>query len=551
MTFFDYILSAVKQKLGAENLALEIPKEKSFGDFSTNIAMLGAKAERKNPREVAASLLPKIQELPFAESVEIAGPGFINIKIKDDLIIQYAHDDGVEKTSRPLTICLDYGSYNVAKALHVGHLRGSIVGDTFYRIARHLGHKPISYNHMGDWGKPMALVIAWIIKKFPRDWNKPDFKIDEDEFNGYYPAASAHAAENPDFMAQVLQIKKDFQDGNAEYGALYDKFMTISLAQMDEVVKRLGILPFDRNLGEMNAAKYLPEVEKILRKKNLLTPSDGATIINLKTESDTAPMPPLMFYDSRGADTYDSTDIATIYYRKITDAPDKIIYFTDYRQQLHFKQVFRAADMAGIFPLDGLEFPYYGGINGADGKPFKTRGGNVATLSDVIDSVDEAARARGQGLPDKTIKMIALAALKFNDLMHDVKSDYIFDPAAVVNFEGRTGPYILYTAVRLNSALKKSAFAAKDLKITNISDSFERDLLLKILDFPRTVRAAFEKRAPDILANYTYDLCQLANGFYHNCKISDDANRTAIAKKAADALAVCINLMGMEVPEEM
>jgi arginyl-tRNA synthetase len=462
---------------------------------------------------------------------------------------------------------LDYGSYNVAKSLHIGHLRTGIVGDTFNRIAKHLGHKTISYNHIGDWGRPMALVIAWIMKKFPNDWNASDFKIDEKELNDYYPAANAYAKENPEFLEQVLQIKKEFQDGHPEYFALYEKFLKISLGAMADVVRRLNMMPFDNNLGEANASKYLAPVEKILREKKLLVPDDGAQIVIVKRDTDSAPMPPFMFLDSRGADTYDSTDLAALYYRKITDAPDKIIYMTDYRQRLHFEQLFRVASMSGIFPADGLEHMYFGGINGADGKPFKTRDGGAAGLLDIIKMVDDAARARvaesGKNLADETVEAIALAALKFNDLMHDLKSDYIFDPDAVTQFEGRTGPYILYTAVRLNSVLKKveerRVQSAGELTINSeLLNDDERNLLLAILDFDRTINAAFDKRATDMLANYTYDLCQAINTFYHNCPILREdvpadvqAHRLGIIRAAIDTLSTVIDLMGLKIPTEM
>jgi arginyl-tRNA synthetase len=549
MAFYDSVLDAVRKKLGIENLTLEVPREKSFGDFSINAAMRLAKIENRPPREIAAALLPKIQEIPFIESADIAGAGFINIKIKNDFIAESVGNP-MPAADNPQTIDLDYGAYNVAKALHIGHLRASIAGDTFNRIARFLRHRTISYNHIGDWGRPMALVIAWIIKTFPNDWNKPDFEINADELNDYYPAADALAKEDPEFLARVLSIKKEFQDGRADYFALYEKFLKISLDMIDGAVRRMNILPFDNELGEKNAAKHIAPVEKILREKNLLKTSDGAVIVELKREDDTAPMPPFMFFDSRGADTYDTTDLAALYYRKTTDNPDKIIYLTDYRQKLHFEQLFRVAEMSGIFPIEKLEHLYFGGINGTDGRPLKTRDGSAAMLSDIMDMVEEAVRDRAPELPEASIKTIALAALKFNDLMHDIKSDYIFDPAAVVSFEGRTGPYILYTAVRLNSALGKSG-TAPDGENLKIDDEFERGLLIKILEFPRAAQNAFDKRAPDILANYTYDLCQSANAFYHNRRISDDKNAAIVARKAAETLGACIDLMGLGIPPEM
>ena len=568
MNLYKYVSDAINEKLGT-NVNLETPRNREFGDFSTNAAMAMAKSTGKNPRELAAEIAPKLAELDFVESTSVAGPGFINIKLKDEFIWNAAAQPQAPKTSTPTTIDLDYGAYNVAKSLHIGHLRTSIVGDTFNRIAKLLGHKTYSWNHIGDWGKPMALVIAWIERLHPElpyflDNFDPetdvDFEINPSELNTYYPAASSFAKENPDFQAHAQEIKAKFQDGHAGYFALYEKFLKISLDMMNDTVKRLNILPFDYDLGERNAAQYLPDVEKILRAKNLIEPSDGAEVIIVKRDTDNKPMPPYMWTDSRGADTYDSTDLAAVYCRKKTDNPDKIIYFTDLRQSLHFEQLFRASELSGIFDYNNFEHIGYGTINGRDGKPFKTRDGNAAGLDDIIDAVNEAVQARvtesGKTLDNDTISAIALAAVKFNDLMHDVRSDYIFDPAAVTSFEGRTGPYILYTAVRLNSVLKRATFASDSNYMPMCAE--ERNLMIGILDFERTVHTAFENRATDMIANYAYDLCQLINTFYHNCPILRDdipenirAGRLHIVQVALNTLTKTIDLMGLKIPSEM
>lgn len=568
MNLYKYVSESVNDKLGfAANL--EVPRNRDFGDFSTNAAMVMAKSAGKNPRELAAEIMPKLRELDFVADASIAGPGFINIKLRDDFLWNAAIAPQTPRTDTPMTIDLDYGAYNVAKSLHIGHLRTSIVGDTFNRIARLLGHRTYSWNHMGDWGKPMALVIAWIERLHPelpyfRDDFDPatpvDFEIDPAELNTYYPAASTFAKENPEFQSHAQDIKAKFQDGHAGYFALYEKFLKVSLNMMNDTVRRLNILPFDYDMGERNAAKYLDDVEKILRKKNLIQESDGAQIIVVKKESDNAPMPPYMWTDSRGADTYDSTDLAAVYCRLHTDNPDKIIYFTDMRQSLHFEQLFRASELSGLFKYENMEHIGYGTINGADGRPFKTRSGNAAGLDDIIDAVNNAVAARvresGKTLDTETVDMIALAALKFNDLIHDVRSDYIFDPDAVTSFEGRTGPYILYTAVRLNSVLRRGGNVT-DAKMDKLSAD-ERNLLIEILDFERTIHTAFNNRATDILANYTYDLCQLINTFYHNCPIMRDdvdtatrAQRLAIATAAYRTLGTAIDLMGLKIPHEM
>ena len=568
MNLYKYVSNAINETLGTK-VNLEVPRNRDFGDFSTNAAMVMAKSAGKNPRELALEIVPKLNELSFVAETSVAGPGFINIKLKDEFIWESATQPQNPKSETTQTIDLDYGAYNVAKSLHIGHLRTSIVGDTFNRVAKLLGHKTFSWNHIGDWGKPMALVIAWIEKLHPdlpyfQDNFDPttrvDFEINPSELNTYYPSASALAKQDPEFQAHAQEIKAKFQDGHAGYFALYEKFLKISLEMMNETVQRLNILPFDYDLGERNAAKYLPDVEKVLRAKNLIEESDGAEVIVVKKESDNKPMPPYMWTDSRGADTYDSTDLAAVYCRKLTDNPDKIIYFTDLRQGLHFEQLFRAAQLSDIYDYSNLEHIGYGTINGNDGKPFKTRDGNAAGLDDIIDAVNEAVKTRvsesGKSLDDDTINAIALAAVKFNDLMHDVRSDYIFDPASVTSFEGRTGPYILYTAVRLNSVLKRATFESDATYMPMTSD--ERNLLIGVLDFERTVLTAFENRATDMIANYAYDLCQLINTFYHNCPILRDdvpveirAGRLHIVQRAHETLTKTIDLMGLKIPKEM
>ena len=569
MNLYKYVSNAINNKLGF-SANLETPRNRNFGDFSTNAAMVMAKSASKNPRELAAEILPKLSELDFVENASIAGPGFINIKLRDDFIWEAAGKPHDSKSDTPLVIDMDYGSYNVAKSLHIGHLRTSIVGDTLNRIAKRLGHKTISYNHMGDWGRSMGLVIAWIKRNHP-DWPffQKDFNPDADyskyampvdELDTYYPSAAALAKTDEEFMEEARAITAELQRGHPGYNALYNVFLPISLESMMETVKRLNIMPFDRNLGEKNAAQYIEPVEKMLREKNLLVKSDGAEVIVVKKDTDTAPMPPVMFYNSRGAVPYDATDIMALYYRKITDNPDKIIYLTDIRQKLHFEQLFRVAEITGLFPPENLEHIGYGTINGADGKPFKTRDGNAAGLNDIIEMINEAVQKRvaesGKNLTPETIDAIALAALKFNDLMHDLRSDYIFEPESVTSFEGRTGPYILYTAVRLNSVLKKAANVS-DSNLKSLSED-ERNLLIETLDFERTVQSAFDNRATDLIPNYAYDLCQLINTFYHNCPILRDdideetrAQRLKITRIARDTLASAIDLMGLKIPEEM
>lgn len=550
MNLYKYVSNAINEKLGF-SANLETPRNRNFGDFSTNAAMAMAKSAGKNPRELANEILPKLKELDFVAEASVAGPGFINIKLKDDFIWNAANEPQSPTSTEPKKIDLDYGGYNVGKALHIGHLRTSIVGDTFNRIAKYLGHKTKSYNHIGDWGRPMGLIIAWIL-----EYGMP---TSADELNKIYPASTARAKEDENWLARAKEITAELQAGNQQYRKIYDDFMKISLAQMDEVLKRLNLLPFDATMGERGVAQYVAETQKILEDKKLLVESDGAKIVNVRTDDDTAPIPPLMFRTSSDTQTYAAADLSAIYYRTKTDSPDIIGYFTDSRQNLHFQQVFRVAKMAGLTNAE-LFHTGFGALTGSDGKPFKTRDGGVAELLDILDMVNEAVTTRvkssGKNLDKETIEEIALAAVKFNDLLHDVKSDYVFDPNQITSFEGRTGPYILYTAVRLNSVLKKAG-ELPEATLGTLSED-ERNLLVEVLDFERTVQTAFVNRATDMIANYAYDLCQLVNTFYHNCPILRDdvdaairAQRLQIVKIARNALAKAIDLMGLKIPEEM
>lgn len=550
MNLYKYVSDAINDKLGVV-VKLDVPRNREFGDFATNAAMVMAKSAGKNPRELAAQLLPCLRELDFVADVSVAGPGFINIKLRDDFIWHAAGTEQNPHADTAMKIDLDYGGYNVGKALHIGHLRTTIVGDTFNRIAKSLGHTTKSYNHIGDWGRPMGLIIAWIM-----EYGMPD---NATELNKIYPASTARAKSDDAWLARAKEITAKLQSGDAECKRIYDAFMKISLGQMDAVLHRLNVLPFDATMGERGVAEYVPEMQKILESQNLLTLDDGAMIVNIKRDDDRAPMPPLMFRTSADTQTYAAADLSAIYYRTKTDKPDVIGYFTDSRQNLHFQQVFRAAQLAKITDAE-LFHTGFGALTGPDGKPFKTRDGGVAELLDILDTARDAVRARiadaGKQLDDETIDAIALAAVKFNDLIHDVRADYVFDPNQITSFEGRTGPYILYTAVRLNSVLRRAG-NTPDAELTELT-SDERNLLIAVLDFERTVQSAFDNRATDQIANYAYDLCQLINSFYHNCPIlrddvsaPDRARRLKIASTARNTLAQAIDMMGLKIPNEM
>ncbi len=562
-------------------LTFQISNRPDLSDFQSNDAMKLAPALKMKPVDLANKIIEEIKKHSEFSEVSVAGPGFINVKISDEFI-QKALEKFIKnnkinfkKTDKPLTIDMDYGAYNVAKALHIGHLRTSIVGDTMNRISGFIGHKVISYNHIGDFGRPMGIVIAYIETIHP-DWPyfKPDFNenmdtsdciIRPEELDAFYPNGNVLAKENPEFMERARKITADFQSGHLAYNALYNKFLKISLAEMEKVLESLNLLDFTYWYGEKNASKYVPEVEKLLNKKHLLRKDDGAMIVEVATDEDTAPMPPLIFENSRSGQTYQASDLGAIYFRIKNDNPDFIWYFTDARQSLHFNQVFRVAEKIGLISTDKLKHCAFGSINGANGKPFATRDGNVPSLQGIIQMVDEAVQTRvdeaGKNLDKDTIHKIAVSALKFNDLIHEVKSNYIFDLDSLTSFEGRTGPYILYTSVRLNSILKR----ATNQPYQQNSDSwdgkisiYERDLMLTILNFQKTIYRAFDNIAPDVLANYIYDVATKINLFYHNSPVLRDdipnnlfAFRLDLIQKSKIILDTAIGLLGIGIPDEM
>ena len=308
----DYITPQI-----LNNIAIEIPKVRDFGDFSTNIAMLLTKSIGKKPRDIAEIMVPYLEKLSNVANVSIAGPGFINLKLKDEYIKRMALTDNLNPDTQKIQkIDLDYGGYNVGKTLHIGHLRTTVVGDTFNRIARFLGHKTKSYNHMGDWGRPMGLIIAWILENgMPQN---------VDDVNRMYPASSTRAKEDPGWLEKGQKITVELQSGNEEYKKIYDTFIPMSLNQVNSLLKRLNILTFDENKGERLIAEYVPEVQEILDKKGIIEHSDGAEIISVKQDTDTEPMPPVMWKSSAGAQTYAAADLTAIYYRERTDNPDAI-----------------------------------------------------------------------------------------------------------------------------------------------------------------------------------------------------------------------------------
>ncbi len=525
--------------------------------FQCNGALSGAKLHHKAPRAIAADVAAILAADPQFALVDVAGPGFINLSLTDEALLSALADMaadphlGVPQAEAPMTMVIDYGGPNVAKPLHIGHLRSAIIGEALKRLARVNGHHVIGDVHLGDWGTPIGLVITELHDRHP-DWAcfGEDFDpardtvpaLDAPSLNEIYPFASARKKEDDDFRERAQKATFDLQQGRPGYIALWKEILKVSVGDIRTAYDKLNV-SFDYWYGESDADKYVPELMGILEKGGLLRESDGASVIDVATEADTAPMPPVIVRKSNGSVTYDTTDLATILQRVQDFAPDRILYLTDARQGLHFEQVFRAARRAGL--VDGhvaLDFLGFGTMNGADGKPYKTRDGGVMQLNDLLAAATEAAfeklngSAYLDGLTEEDKRTLAqkvgIAAVKFGDLVNNPTRDYVFDLDKFLSFEGKTGTYLLYTVTRINSVLKK---AGDDVgTVTGLYSDTERELVLKLLLSGETFRRAMQENAPSFVCENAYQLASVFSKFYHDNRILDEAD----AQKRASWLAL-------------
>lgn len=480
----------------------------------------------KNPTQVGEEIVNKINEIDnfgdYFKEVTFVKPGFINIKISDKLINEILvkmNDDSkfnIEQHNDEVFF-LDYGGYNIAKPLHIGHLRPSIVGESIKRLINFKGYKTISDVHLGDYGLQMGQVIYGI--------KRDNLSIDDitiDYLNTIYPEISGLCKENDEVKEECESITKELQDGNNdEYNKIWQKIMEVSIDDVKELCDYLGIT-FDMWCGESDAYKWLDKTEAIFNEKNLLKKSEGALIIEVGKETDKKEMPPVIFKKSNGAYLYHSTDIATILERKEKYNPDHIIYVTDFRQNLHFEQVFRACSLAGITNYDSLEHDYNGTINGKDGKPYKTRQGGTPKLRDLIQNVREtfiSKKEDNKNMKSEDIDKIVNAIIKFADLQNNREKDYIFDIDKFSDVVGKTGPYILYTYLRINKIIENKETTTLNNIVYN---DYDRNLRLKLLELELSVNEAFKYRMPNYIADYLYDLCVIVNSFYQNNHINNE-----------------------------
>lgn len=551
-------------------------------EYQCNGAMAGAKKYHKAPIMIAEEVVAKITGDGSIREAEAVKPGFINLKTNPDYIAGYlnemAKDDkfGVEEEKNPKTILIDYGGPNVAKPLHVGHLRSAIIGESIKRITRFMGNRVTGDIHLGDWGYQMGLIITELRKRQP---NLPYF---DDAFTGeypeeppftigdleeIYPAASAYAKEHEDYREEALEATFQLQNGKRGYRAIWNHIMNVSVADLKKNYANLNV-EFDLWKGEADAQKYIPDMVQRLKDEGYAHLDEGALVVDVKEETDTKEIPPCMILKSDGAALYDTTDLATLVEREELYHPDEVIYVVDKRQELHFIQVFRCAKKTGIVREDTkLTFLGFGTMNGKDGKPFKTREGGVMRLEHLIKDITDKMyekitdnRTVAEEEAEKTAKIVGMSAIKYGDLSNQAAKDYIFDVDRFTSFEGNTGPYILYTIVRIKSILnkyKENRNTLDDTRILGAGSESEKALMLEAAKFGSVMETAYQELAPHKICAYIYDLANAFNRFYHETKILAEEDKAkqksyiGLLKLTRDILNTCIDLLGFEAPERM
>lgn len=518
-------------------------------DYQCDDAFKLAKIYKQSPMAIALKIVSCIKHDMFKQ-VEAVN-GFINMTLSDKAINEVLNSQLTFKPEKVETFFLDYGGPNIAKPLHVGHLRTAIIGESIKRIINFKGHKTISDVHLGDYGLQMGQVIYGILE----DGN-PEITLDY--LNRTYPRISKLCKEDDNVLQKCAEITKELQDGNEKYLQLWDKIYEVSLKGIKDIYDYLDV-SFDLWNGEKNAYDYIPNVTKIFEDKQLLKLSEGALVVDVKEESDTKEVPPLIYQKSNGAYLYATTDLATIYERMEKYNPNHIIYITDARQSLHFEQVFRASRLADLTTNTDLRHLGYGTVNGQDGKPFKTRNGDALSLGELLAQVKEVfvkTKESNQDMSDEDLDIITNAIVKFADLQNNWARDYIFDINKFSEVVGKTGPYILYTYLRVNKILKSYDEVNVDFNDT-IYNEDDRKLRLKILEFPMVLETAFENFMPSYLADYLYDICGLVNTFYQNNYIAslDDeilVNQwLKLLSITNEMIKTILDLLAIKIPSKM
>lgn len=551
-------------------------------EFQCNGAMAGAKKYKKAPFMIAEEVVEIVRKSPLFSYIEVVRPGFINLNANQEFLKGYlnemmGHEDlGLTKNKNPKTVLVDYGGPNVAKPLHVGHLRSAIIGESIKRIIKKMGDKALGDIHMGDWGYQMGLIITEVKLRNPElvyfdETFKGEYPKEApftiSELEEIYPTASKKAKEDDHYREEALHATVMLQAGDPGYRAIWQHIMAVSVADLKKNYSKLNV-DFDLWYGESDAQKYIqPMVEK-MKADGYAYEDEGALVVDVKKDSDTKEIPPCIILKSDGASLYSTTDLATIVQREESYKPDALIYLADKRQDLHFLQVFRTAIKTGLVPKDTkLEFLGFGTMNGKDGKPFKTREGGIMRLETLIGDIQDEMLQKiksNRTMEDEEAKKIAdtvgLAALKYADLSNQAAKDYIFDIERFTSFEGNTGPYILYTIVRIKSILNKyegDLSTLNHIEETGEISKEEKELMLELVRYNEVIKSAYDELAPHKICAYIYNVSNAFNKFYHGTKIL--AEEDEIKKKGylslllltREILESCIDLLGFYAPEKM
>lgn len=553
-------------------------------EYQCNGSMAAAKKYRCAPIQIAGKVAEELQKSAVFEEVLAVNPGFINLKVSSSFVQAYLRkmqkDErlGCDKADKPRTIIVDYGGPNVAKPLHVGHLRSAIIGESVKRLGRFAGHEMIGDIHLGDWGLQMGLIITELKRR------KPELPYFDESFTGdypeeapftiseleeIYPTASARSKEDEDYKNEAMEATYLVQHGHRGYQAVLQHILDVSVADLKKNYANLNV-EFDLWKGESDAQPYIPGLVKMLKDKGFAYESEGALVVDVKEDTDTKEVPPCMILKSDGASLYTTTDLATIVERMKLYRPDEMIYVVDKRQEMHFVQVFRCARKTGLVEADtGLKFLGFGTMNGKDGKPFKTREGGVMRLEHLLSDINEEMYRKivensEAEIPEnearKTAEIVGLSAVKYGDLSNQASKDYVFDVERFTSFEGNTGPYILYTIVRIKSILNKYREMGFDPEAGMIGmpgNETQKNLMLRLARFNGAVLNAFEELAPHKICAYIYELANAFNKFYHETKILGEENAevrselVAVLVLTKRVLETCIGILGFEAPERM
>ena len=551
-------------------------------EYQCNGAMAGAKKYHKAPIMIANDVAEKLSDSKVFAEVQAVAPGFLNLKIKNSFFTDYlkemekADKFGLDKPEKPMKIVVDYGGANIAKPLHVGHIRSAVIGESVKRILRYCGHEVIGDVHLGDWGLQMGLVITELKER------KPDLVYFDDSFTGeypteapftiseleeLYPTASKKSKEDPEYKAKAMDVTFKMQSGVRGYRAIWKHILNVSVADLKKNYGSLNV-DFDLWKGESDVHDIIPGMVEYMKKEGYAHESEGALVVDVKEDTDTKEIPPCMILKSDGASLYNTTDLATIMDRMENIHPDEIIYLTDKRQELYFVQVFRCARKTKLVkPETILKWIGFGTMNGKDGKPFKTRDGGVMRLEVLIRETTEEMYRKitenhelSEEKAKNTAKLIALAALKYGDLSNQASKDYVFDLDRFTSFEGDTGPYILYTIVRIKSILnkyKEQGGSPDTAELMDAVSASEKDLMMQLAGFKSTMESAGAELAPHKICAYIYDLANAFNRFYHETRIlaEEDEKRKegliALLVLTKEIMETCIDVLGFSAPDRM